>query len=184
MSLATKCVSLLICLVLYSFELSAASVPAKDSSISSTPKGIIKKSGEKAPELRLKTIDGEPFDLNSVKGRWAFVHFWASWCGPCRREMPTIQVLKDKLDPKLWEIVLVNTAEDEDTIFNFISIVSPDMVPLMDSDGAVTENWKSRGLPSSFLVDPQGRIQYLALGGRPWDEPDYLAFIKSLPRNK
>ena len=148
------------------------------------PKGVIKRSGEMAPALKLKTIDGDLFDLQSVKGRWAFVHFWASWCGPCRREMPTIQTISTKLNPEAWEIVLVNTAEDEDTIFNFMSIVAPDMTPLMDSDGLVTEKWQSRGLPSTFLVDPAGRIQYLALGGRPWNEPEYFSFLNQLTEKK
>ena len=148
------------------------------------PKGVIKKSGELAPTLKLKTIDGELFDLQSVKGHWAFVHFWASWCGPCRREMPTIQFIKEKLNPQQWTFVVVNTAEDEDTIFNFIGAVAPDLVPLMDSDGQVTEAWQSRGLPSTFLVDPEGRIQYLVLGGRPWDKDGYLAFLNSLPGKK
>lgn len=154
------------------------------SSANEAPRGVIKRPGQAAPELKLKTIDGESFDLKDARGRWAFVHFWASWCGPCRREMPTIQEISQKLDSKQWEIVLVNTAEDEDTIFNFISIVAPEMQPLMDLDGVVTERWKSRGLPSTFLVDPKGRIQYLALGGRPWNRDEYVKFLIALPNKK
>jgi hypothetical protein len=58
--------------------------------------------------------------------------------------------------------------------------VAPDIVPLMDSDGAVTERWQPRGLPATFFVDPEGRLRYLALGGRPWDTPAYLGFINGL----
>ena len=125
-------------------------------------------------------MDGEPWDLENARGHWVFVHFWASWCGPCREEMPTIQTLYSKFDPGLLEIALINTAEPEDTVFEFLAVVAPDITPLMDHDGLVTERWQPRGLPATFFVDPQGRLQYLALGGRPWDMPEYLEFLQNL----
>ena len=78
------------------------------------------------------------------------------------------------------EIVVINTAESEDKVFAFLAGVAPDLNPLMDRDGLVTERWQPRGLPATFLVDPSGRLQYLALGGRPWDSPDYLKFLQKL----
>ena len=82
------------------------------------------------------------------------------------------------------EFVLINTAESEDTVFNFLGIVAPDLNPLLDEDGQVTELWQSRGLPSTYLVDPQGQQRYLALGGRPWDETEYMEFLKRLAQLK
>jgi hypothetical protein len=78
------------------------------------------------------------------------------------------------------EIVLVNTAETEDTVFTFLGIVAPDLVPLLDSDGLATDAWQPRGLPATYLVDPDGLIQYQALGGRDWEQSDYLEFLHSL----
>jgi hypothetical protein len=75
---------------------------------------------------------------------------------------------------------VINTAESEDTVFTFLAAVAPDLVPLMDSDGLVTERWQPRGLPATYLVDPEGRLRYVALGGRPWDTPPYLDFLKRL----
>ncbi|WP_455210373.1 TlpA family protein disulfide reductase [Kaarinaea lacus] len=152
---------------------------------SDLPKGIIVLDGKPAPALKLNNMDGEPFDLTSVKGRWAFVHFWASWCGPCRKEMPTIQAMAEQLSDnqlseKGLEIVMVNTAESDDTVFSFMGIVAPDLTPLMDYDGLVTENWQPRGLPSTYLVDPEGKLRYLALGGRPWNTPDYIRFLEKV----
>jgi thiol-disulfide isomerase/thioredoxin len=144
------------------------------------PKGIIVLDGKPAPALKLKNMDDESFDLADARGRWAFVHFWASWCGPCRKEMPTIQAMAELLSDKRLEIVMVNTAETDDTVFTFMGIVAPDLIPLMDYDGLVTEAWQPRGLPSTFLVDPQGRLRYLALGGRPWDKPQYIQFLKQV----
>ncbi len=144
------------------------------------PKGIMKLQGQDAPPLVLNNIDGEPWDLENARGHWVFVHFWASWCGPCREEMPTIQEISSVFSRPSMEIVLINTAESEDMVFEFIGIVAPDLNPLLDTDGQVTEQWQPRGLPATFFVDPEGKLQYLALGGRAWHEPAYHNFLKAL----
>jgi thiol-disulfide isomerase/thioredoxin len=100
------------------------------------PPGVMVMDGLPAPALRLDNIDGESWDISSRRGHWLFVHFWASWCGPCRREMPTIQKLMETLQDDRLEIVMVNTAETEDEVFSFLGIVAPDVVPLMDTDGS------------------------------------------------
>ena len=146
------------------------------------PKGLLVLDGREAPPLVLNDLDGERWDISTARGRWLFVHFWATWCGPCRKEMPTIQAIFPEFDASQLEIVLINTAESEDTVFAFLAEVAPDITPLMDSDGLVTEQWQPRGLPATFFVDPDGRLQYLALGGRPWDSPEYLEFMQRLVR--
>jgi thiol-disulfide isomerase/thioredoxin len=144
------------------------------------PKGIITLDGRQAPPLMLKDLDGESWDISKARGRWLFVHFWASWCGPCRKEMPTIQAIYNQFDKSQLEIVIINTAESEDTVFSFLASIQMDINPLLDRDGLVTEQWQPRGLPSTYFVDPAGKLRYLALGGRPWDSPAYLAFLKQL----
>jgi thiol-disulfide isomerase/thioredoxin len=131
------------------------------------PKGILVVANRVAPPLVLTDVDGGQFNLAEQKGRWVFVHFWASWCGPCRREIPAIQRLLELNKNKALVFSMINTAESEDTIFNFLGVLAPDIVSLMDRDGLVTEAWKPRGLPSTYLVDPAGIIRYQALGGRP-----------------
>ena len=146
----------------------------------SLPKGIMKLDGRAAPALVLEDMDGQAWDIGEARGRWVFVHFWAAWCRPCRREMPTIQAIYPQFDVDELEIVIINTAESEDTVFEFLAAVAPDLNPLMDNDGLATERWQPRGLPATFLVDPAGRLQYLALGGRPWDSPEYMKFLRQL----
>lgn len=148
------------------------------------PKGLMKLQGQDAPALILKNLDDESWDITQSRGHWVFLHFWASWCGPCREEMPTIQAIVEKFENSNMEIVLVNTAESSDTVFEFIAAVAPDLNPLVDADGQVTELWQPRGLPATFFVDPDGKLQYLALGGREWNKPIYLNFLKKLIRNK
>ena len=145
------------------------------------PPGVLTVTDRLAPDLKLDNLDGEPYDLAGSSGHWRFVHFWASWCGPCRREMPSIQQMIPQLEGSGIEFVLVNTAQTDDEAFTFLGIVAPELIPLMDYDGLVTEAWQPRGLPATYLVDPAGHIRYQALGGRPWEQPQYLEFLRALP---
>jgi thiol-disulfide isomerase/thioredoxin len=154
--------------------------PAWPADALSLPPGVMAVEGTPAPPLRLNSIDGETYDLAGARGHWVFVHFWASWCGPCKREMPTIQRMISRLPSAQIEIVMVNTAETEDEVFSFLAAVAPDVTPLLDTQGLVTEAWQPRGLPATFLVDPQGFIRYQVLGGREWDTPPYLDFLRRL----
>ncbi len=144
------------------------------------PKGIRHYEIGAAPGFTVTDIDGEPFALASTRGQWVFLHFWASWCGPCRAEMPAIQKLSDAFSDDEMEFVLINTAEDEDTIFSFLAEIDMEMSSLMDADGLVTEQYRPRGLPTTVLIDPQGNVQYQAIGGREWHEPQYTDFLRRL----
>lgn len=147
---------------------------------STLPKGILELKPYPAPAIELHDIDGKPFSLKETKGSWVFVHFWASWCGPCRKEMPAIQRMWNTLQKEGWKIAMINTAEDEDTVFSFLAAHAPDIRALMDRDGQVTEKWQPRGLPATYLVDKKGIVRYQALGGRPWDEKQYMKFLREL----
>jgi thiol-disulfide isomerase/thioredoxin len=136
-----------------------------------------------APVLQLSDMDGRSFSLqDDGLGQWVFVHFWASWCGPCRREMPAIERMAERLDEEDLRVVLVNTAETDDTVFTFLAETAPGLASLMDRDGQATEAWQPRGLPATYLIDPEGRVRYQALGGRPWDQDVYVEFLTRLIR--
>ena len=144
------------------------------------PKGIRHYEIGVAPGFSVTDLDGESFELASTRGHWVFLHFWASWCGPCREEMPAIQKLADTLNDDELKILLINTAEDEDTIFSFLGEVGMDLSSLMDRDGLVTEKFKPRGLPTTILIDRDGKVQYQAIGGREWHKPVYTDFLRQL----
>jgi len=145
------------------------------------PKGVLAvPGGLAAPPLRVTGTDGQPVDLAKFHGRWVMLHFWASWCRPCRREMPTIQSLSKHPVGQRLTLLLVNTAESEEKIFEFLPVVAPDLESLRDPDGTITEQWAPRGLPSTFLIDPTGTIRYVALGGRVWDSEAFLTFLDQL----
>lgn len=152
--------------------------------LAATPKGIIELDSKPAVDFTISDMDGNEYSLQQSRGKWVFLHFWASWCGPCRREMPEIQELKLLMQNQPLDIVLVNTAETEDTLFSFLSEVAPQLHSYMDRDGQLTEKYAPRGLPTTFLIDPQGKRRYLVLGGQPWTKDPYLAFLEQLIQKK
>jgi thiol-disulfide isomerase/thioredoxin len=159
----------------------AALILAGNMAMAEPPKGVLTVSDTvMAPPLRLANSDGEVTDLAELRGRWVMVHFWASWCGPCRVEMPTVQAMSKQPVARRMELVLVNTAESEDTIFEFLPVVAPDLDTLRDADGKATELWAPRGLPSTYLIDPKGAIRFIALGGRDWNSPAFLSWLDQL----
>lgn len=144
------------------------------------PKGIRHYEIGAAPEFSVTDMDGQPFEFASTRGQWVFLHFWASWCGPCREEMPSIQKLAEAFNDHGLRVVLINTAEDEDTIFSFLGEIGMELNSLMDRDGLVTEKFKPRGLPTTILIDREGKVQYQAIGGREWHKPLYTDFLRQL----
>lgn len=148
------------------------------------PHKIITMDNSVAANFTISDYDDKQYELKQSRGRWVFLHFWASWCGPCRKEMPIVYQLQKQLADKPIDIIIVNTAEDEDTIFSFLGSVAPDVHSYMDRDGELTEIWAPRGLPTTFFIDPQGRKRYLALGGRPWLDDQYQKFLHSLFESK
>lgn len=164
--------------VALSLGISAASLAGE------LPIGVIRFTPYEAPPLRLADMDGKVTDLRQWRGQWVLVHFWAAWCVPCRRELPVLTRVFQENPDRLPRLVMVNTADTENEVFAFLGKIAPDQPTLLDRDGQVTERWKPRGLPASYFVDPEGRIRYLALGGRPWDHPPYRQFLEALKAGK
>ena len=126
-----------------------------------------------APTLRLKDLGGTAHDLAQLKGRVVLVNFWATWCPPCRREMPSMERLSQALKGEAFSVLAVDVGENGDTIDAFASQLdtAPSFPILLDTRSRVMQAWKVAGLPTTFLIDRQGRIVASAIGGREFDHP-------------
>jgi thiol-disulfide isomerase/thioredoxin len=135
-----------------------------------------------APELALKDGDGRTHSLSASRGKVVLVNFWATWCPPCRREMPSMQRLYQRFPHERFEILAVNAGEDDGTIFAFTGTLepAPAFPLLLDLDGRAMRQWPVKGLPTSFVVDKRGRIALRAVGGRDFDSPAVVAQVRAL----
>ena len=135
-----------------------------------------------APAIKLKDIDGATHDLAQLRGRVVLVNFWATWCPPCRREMPSMERLSQALKGEAFSVLAVDVGEDADTIEAFTGQLDtmPTFPILLDTQSGVMQAWKVAGLPTTFLVDKQGHIVASAIGGREFDHPEMVETIRGL----
>ena len=127
-------------------------------------------SGGATPPLALADAEGRSYRLDEYRGKVVLVNFWATWCEPCREEMPSMNRLRASLAGRPFEVLAVNLAESESRIRRFIEQVPLEFPVLMDRDSGAAKAWQARLLPVSFLVGPDGRIRYTVVGGIDWTE--------------
>ena len=136
-----------------------------------------------ASDFDLQTPDGSRVRLSDFRGKPLIVNFLATWCPPCRAEMPSIQRAWEQLKGEGIGVIAINVGEDADTIRQFIA-QSPVTFPMpMDPDSQVVQAWPVRGLPTTFVVDSEGRLAYVATGEREWDDPELLRLVRGLAKD-
>lgn len=136
--------------------------------------------GGATPPLALQDLDGRPHALEDYRGKVVLINFWATWCEPCRAEMPSINKLRASLAGKPFVVLAVNLGETEPRIRRFMEQVRLDFPVLLDRDSAVTKAWRARVLPASFLVGPDGRIRHAVIGEYDWTQDAARQAILSL----
>lgn len=135
-----------------------------------------------APEISLKNLDGELVKLSDFRGQPVIVNFWATWCPPCRKEMPSMERAWQKIKDQGIAMLAVNIGEDEETVFTFTADYPVSFPLLLDTDGRTTQQWPIAGLPTTFIVSPEGKIVYRAIGERQWDSAPILGAIRLLKK--
>ncbi len=120
--------------------------------------------GKEAPDFTLETLDGETIRLSDLRGKIVLINFWATWCPPCREEMPALQAAYEKHRDEGFLILGVDLQEAPDTVRAFRDEFGITFPLLLDRDGAVFNLYRIQAIPTSFFVDPQGTIQVLHVG--------------------
>ena len=135
---------------------------------------------DEAPALSLEDLGHSVHSLAEYRGRVVLVNFWASWCAPCILEIPSMQRLQKAMTGRPFSILAVNVAESRVKVWNFAAKLGIEFPLLLDRDGQVVSDWQVDVFPTSFLIDPQGRIRYVSYGSRDWDDAGTIQIIEGL----
>lgn len=135
-----------------------------------------------APDFTLADMDEEMHSFKDLRGKVVLLNFWATWCPPCRREMPSMERLYQKLNGEDFTVIAVNQMESGDHVFAYTGQleVDPTFTILFDRDSRVSNSYRVNGLPTTYLIDKQGNIRFRAIGGREFDHPDVEKQIMQL----
>lgn len=130
-----------------------------------------------ATAFSLPDLDGKTRTLAEFAGRVLVVNFWATWCPPCRAELPAMQRSLARLADEGVVLIGVHVGGDADSVWSFLTGIGVTFPVLIDGSGSVSRAWQAVGLPTTFVVDPAGRKTLRAIGERTWDAPEVIAQI-------
>lgn len=137
--------------------------------------------GERAPDFTLKSLSGEQLTLNSFKGKVVVLNFWASWCEPCRKELPALQRLYTQVKDQGVEVVAVGTDDSRESLKETAEQYGVTFPVLVDQRGEIKAKYKIAGIPETYVLKPDGTLTLFVdpargpttkiIGPREWDSP-------------
>jgi peroxiredoxin len=133
-----------------------------------------------APEFELQDTNGNTHRLSDYRGKPVILNFWTTWCPPCREEIPSMNRAWQLLEQDGVVMLAINMGEDEDTIFVFSADYPADFPLLMDQSGEVIADYPVKGLPTTYVIAPDGNFAFRAIGGREWDDAALLDKVRAL----
>jgi thiol-disulfide isomerase/thioredoxin len=133
-----------------------------------------------AQPLELADLEGKPHRLDDYRGKVVLVNFWATWCAPCREEMPSIERLRQALEGKPFVVLAVNVGEGARIAGDFMQTIPNGFTVLLDRDGRTAKSWGARILPATYVIGPEGEIQIKHFGAIDWSSPESQRRISKL----
>lgn len=133
-----------------------------------------------APDFTLKTNDGSNLRLAEQRGEVVMINFWASWCGPCRQEMPHLNALSEEFKPMGFKLLGVNVDEDMNDARQAIDRLKIEFPVLFDSENSVVEMFRVDAMPTTVIIDRDGNIRHLHRGYKPGYEIEYQEQVSAL----
>jgi len=146
------------------------------------PAGVVP-AGEvrEAPDFSLSALDGATVRLSDFGGRVVVLNFWATWCGPCVKEMPTLQRLRERLGDRGLEVLAVSVdVGDPERVARFVQGYGWRLPVLLDPLSTVARAYAVRVMPTTYVIGPDGMILGRSFGSREWDTPAAVALMESL----
>lgn len=138
--------------------------------------------GGPAPPFNLASRDGKEVSLTQYHGQVVMINFWASWCGPCRQEMPLLESIYKKYNKLGFTLLGVNVEPDSKAAEEWLKATPVSFPILFDKDSKVSKLYDVAGMPSTVIIDRAGKVRVLHRGYKPGDENEYLDSIRTLVR--
>jgi peroxiredoxin len=138
--------------------------------------------GQPAPQFTLGARSGHEVSLAQYKGDVVMLNFWASWCGPCRQEMPLLESIYEKYNKLGFVLLGVNVEPDSNAANDWLKATPVSFPILYDKESKVSRLYDVEGMPSTVIIDRAGRVRVLHRGYKPGDENEYLDSIRALVR--
>jgi len=136
--------------------------------------------------FELAGLNGETITLDQFKGQWVLVNFWATWCEPCRDEMPSMREFARHFPPSSLRLLAISIDSEPEKISPFLveqGITPDDFVIAHDADGSLSARYGSRLIPETWIVDPDGQVIGRVQGALDWNQPDILSLFEVLLRD-
>jgi peroxiredoxin len=133
-----------------------------------------------APDFTLKSNQGKNIRLADLRGQVVMLNFWATWCGPCRQEMPLLNELYQRYQPAGFTLLGVNVDADTEQANKMLEDIPVDFPIVYDPNSEVSEAYKVDAMPTSIFIDRNGQMRYLHRGYRAGDEEEYRRLIREL----
>jgi peroxiredoxin len=137
-----------------------------------------------ARDFTLEDLSGKRINLKSFRGKVVFLNFWATWCIPCRQEMPAMEKLHREFKKAGLEVVAVNFRETRKEVGKFFDELGLTFTSLLDKEGKVSEEYGAWSLPLSYFINRKGEFVGKAVGSREWDSQDARIFFRELLAEK
>lgn len=136
--------------------------------------------GSMAVPFELATLDGKVVESSELAGKVVLVNFWATWCGPCKEEIPSLARLQKQLDPAQFTLLTVTTDLQRQGIAQFLAQLGVSLPVLFDEDQEVSLSFMVRGLPTTVVIARDGTLVGRAVGPRAWDSPEAVAVMRQV----
>ena len=137
---------------------------------------------ERVPSIdfALPRLDGGETSLSSRQGSVVLLNFWATWCPPCREELPSMVRLQEELGGEEFTILAVSLREERELVASFLEENGFALPVLLDATGQVGTQYGVRGIPTSYVLDKEGRVLGMLVGAREWDAPEIVELMRHL----
>ena len=136
--------------------------------------------GTPLPPFELTTVEGKTIAFSQLRGKVVVLNFWATWCGPCKEEMPALDRLSRRFDPRDVAILTITTEHERTGIRQFMKQFDSALPVLLDEQRDVSLAFMVRGLPTTVFIAKNGTVVGRAVGPRAWDGPEAIRFIERL----